>query len=58
MKITYDKNDIIRLCKEETKRQCPELQVELADYDSLYQRVTIDMVEPGKEVDCEHLSKD
>lgn len=48
MKIIYDKEDIIRLCLEETKRQCPNLKNHLADYDTLYQKVMVEVLEPSE----------
>jgi len=49
MKIIYDKEDIIRLCLMETKRQCPAMKTHEADYDGLYQKVTVEVLEPSEE---------
>lgn len=51
MKIIYEKDDIIRLCLQETKRQCPNLKNHLADYDSLYQKVTVEILESSEGVE-------
>ena len=49
MKLIYDKEDIIRLCMEDAKRKLNEYKVHDVDCDSLYTKVTVDLISPGIE---------